>query len=268
MFHNICTNLNSRLKIGMNYGFIGCVLTLGVVWPVSTGIYALVYKYVLSPYQEQHNEYVKSICIAPECFYGGNPYRITSCNSTYSRCEDLNLLVKNYDNNLQVLTKYDITMTSIKLILPISLSIGFALGFAYGFFWKGRNAAAQNPAALPLLENAVQERKSDRQTLTNQERCKKLRIKDEEIPEEFKDPAHKEMMNEPVILPCGHGHDKSTVNRINKCTLCRKTFNQAQIVTNFPIRNSIETFFRKIEKQTKDLESENEPGYQAHVNIL
>ena len=73
-----------------------------------------------------------------------------------------------------------------------------------------------------------------------------LNSKIENIPEEFKCPISMDLMKDPVLSPCSHSFEKTSIlNWINThtvCPLCRENLNFDQLVLNLALKNTIEKF--------------------------
>jgi hypothetical protein len=70
-----------------------------------------------------------------------------------------------------------------------------------------------------------------------------------EIPEIFLDPIHKELMNNPIMLRCGHNYDEEHLAELktncSECSLCRAPFNEddfAHPATNIVLKGQIIEF--------------------------
>ncbi len=83
----------------------------------------------------------------------------------------------------------------------------------------------------------------------------------ENLDQEFKCNLSLEVMNDPVILECGHNFDRQILIEVlkkdNSCPLCRKNLTRGNMITNFALKNVIQKEVVRLREQFKKSKTNN-----------
>lgn len=90
---------------------------------------------------------------------------------------------------------------------------------------------------------------------TFQQRIDELKLEEDDprlkVFSEFNDPASFELMNDPVVLGCGHTCDRTTAMKLDKCSICRAKVKEKELRENWHTIGLIEARVTQLEKEVK-----------------